>query len=142
MKAREGQVRLRLTATGGQHRELPRPGLVHDGGLQGALANTRLSHQADSAAPHIDTVQATAETTKLLVPAQQQSTARHGYSMMDNPRAGTRQARNSDQNGRIKTRFAACGAVGICDPAVCKPRSRQHPARHRHVTLEPACGLA
>jgi len=68
MKARKGQVRLRLTAPRGQHRESPRPSLIDDSGLQSALAYTSFSRQADRAAPHVDAAQAITEITKLLVP--------------------------------------------------------------------------
>ncbi|GAB2832607.1 hypothetical protein GCM10027176_41070 [Actinoallomurus bryophytorum] len=71
MKAREGQVRLRLTPPRGQHREPPRPSLTDDSGLESALAHAGLSHQTDRAAPHINAVQPIAETAKLLVTAEQ-----------------------------------------------------------------------
>jgi hypothetical protein len=80
-------MRLRLTAPRGQHRKSPCPSLIDDSGLESALANAGLSHQADNAAPHIDAVQAIAETTELLGPAQQQSTARHRYSLIHTIRA-------------------------------------------------------
>jgi len=43
-------MRLRLTAPRGQHRKSPCPSLIDDSGLESALANAGLSHQADNAA--------------------------------------------------------------------------------------------
>src|SRR5262245_49005863 len=90
MKAREGQVRLRLTPTRGQHREPPRPSLLDDRGLERALAHAGLAHQTDRAAPYVNAVQPIAETVKLLVATQQRFPARHRSSMTGKSRTGYR----------------------------------------------------